>query len=135
MTMIAEQNDNRVFEGVSRCISKATGVPTSEIILSKTLIEDLKIDSIDMIDLIYQLEDEFSIEVKIGEMEKTARSRLGEKPFAVDNVITPEGLLILKEMMPEVPDNKFKNGIMIQQIPYLFTVQSMCRLVQSKINT
>jgi acyl carrier protein len=129
----AATQDDVVFSGVCRCIGRATGLTAAEISLEKTLIADMKIDSIDMIDLIYQLEDEFSIEIKIGEMEKTARSRLGDKPFAVDNVITPDGILILQDMMPEIPKDKFFAGIMVQQIPYLFTVDSMCRLVESKL--
>ncbi len=126
------QQDEKIFSGVTQCIARATGLPVSDISLTKTLVGDLKIDSIDMIDLIYQIEDEFSIEIKLGEMEKNARLQLVDKPFAVENIITSEGLVLLQKMMPEIASTNFKDGMMVQQIPYLFTVESMCRLVQQK---
>ena len=131
--MITTEAPEHITSGVRRCITKATGLAVADVTLEKTLIGDLSIDSIDMIDLIYQIEDEFSIEIKIGELEKSARAHLGEKPFAIDNVITEEGLLVLQELMPEVPREKFTPGIMIHQIPYLFSVRSLCGLVTRKL--
>ncbi len=131
--MMTVETPEHISSGVRRCITKATGLSVQDVTLDKTLIGDLSIDSIDMIDLIYQIEDEFSIEIKIGELEKSARAQLGELPFAVDNIITPEGLRVLQELMPEVSKEKFTPGIMVHQIPYLFSVRSLCGLVNRKL--
>ena len=131
--MMTTEASEFVTTGVRKCITKATGLAVADVTLEKTLIGDLSIDSIDMIDLIYQIEDEFSIEIKIGELEKSARAHLGEKAFAVDNVITSDGLLVLQDLMPEVSKDKFTPGIMVHQIPYLFSVRSLCGLVDRKL--
>ncbi len=131
--MMEVEAPEHVTAGVRKCITKATGLAVADVTLEKTLIGDLSIDSIDMIDLIYQIEDEFSIEIKIGELEKSARALLGEKPFAVDNVITPDGLTVLQQLMPEVPKERFTSGFMVHQIPYLFSVRSLCGLVDRKL--
>lgn len=128
------EQEDRIFSGVAHCIQKATGIKIQRSDLAKTLVNDLQIDSIDMIDLLYQMEDEFSVQLKFSEFEKQARQMMGDKPFAIDNVISAEGLEILRKLMPEAPPEKFTPGFLVQQIPYLLTVQSLCRLVKNKLD-
>lgn len=122
----------KVLSGVYQCITGVTGLKNSEIHLTSTLIEDLKLDSIDMIDLLYQIEDTFKVQVKIGELESIARTMLGDIPFAIDNVITREGIEVLKTLIPDAPQAKLAKELTVQQIPYLFTVSSLCALIEKK---
>ena len=131
----AKTSSEVIREGVYRCISGVTGLKNEEIQMKNTLIDDLKLDSIDLIDLLYQIEDAFKVQIKMGELEAKARLLLGARPFAVDNIITPEGIEILKQLIPDAPVQKFTAGLMVQQIPYLFTVSSLCNLIEEKANS
>jgi len=51
--------DERIIEGLAKILKK----PPSEIHKEARLIEDLEIDSLDLLDLIFEVEEEFNIEI------------------------------------------------------------------------
>jgi acyl carrier protein len=122
-----------VLETINDCLVDSCGVDRQEIELEKTLMDDLGIDSIDLIDLVYTLEKQYSISLEIGEFAKIAARELGDVPFENDNVITDGGLELLKEWIGESQHKNIKRGLTVQEIPFLFTVQSICILVQKKL--
>jgi acyl carrier protein len=120
---------NEVHEKVKSCLIVSCGVNEEEVELEKTLINDLGIDSIDLLDLIYSLEKEYDISIELGDLEKLAVKEMGNVPFEIDNVITDEGLKILQEFIGESQKEKMKKGLTVQEIPMLLTVHSLCNLV------
>ena len=96
-------------------------------------MDDLGIDSIDLIDLVYTLEKHYTISIEIGEFAKTVAKELGDVPFEKDNVITDGGLELLKEWIGESQHKNIQKGLTVQQIPFLFTVRSICILVLKKL--
>ena len=122
-----------VFEKVKDCLVDSCGVDRQEIELEKTLMDDLGIDSIDLIDLVYTLEKQYTISLEIGEFAKMAARELEDVPFEKDNVITDRGLVLLKEWIGESQHKNIQKGLTVQQIPFLFTVQSICILVRKKL--
>ena len=122
-----------VFEQVKDCLVDSCGVDRQEIELDKTLMDDLGIDSIDLIDLVYTLEKHYTISIEIGEFAKTVAKELGDVPFEKDNVITDGGLELLKEWIGESQHKNIQKGLTVQQLPFLFTVRSICILVLKKL--
>lgn len=59
-----------VFEKVSNILANQFDVDESEISMETKLIEDLNADSLDFVDLIMSLEDEFSLEFNEEESDK-----------------------------------------------------------------
>lgn len=125
---------NDVFPKVQNAIVNSCGLDEKDVALDKTLIGQLEIDSIDLMDLIFSLEKEYGISIEINEFQNIAKQEMGDNDFAIGNVITNEGLEVLKRLMPEVPSSEFKEGLTIHKIPYLFRVESLCRLVLNKVN-
>ena len=128
-----ELNQNEVLETVKLVINQSSGVPLETIHANSTLFHELNIDSIDMVDILFNLERKYDIELKISEIENYAKQELGDEPFEIDNVITQKGLQILKEQMPELDQNKLVDGITIHDIIKLITVQSLTNLVIRQI--
>jgi len=122
-----------VFEKVKDSLVDSCGIERNEIDLDKTLMDDLGIDSIDLIDLVYTLEKQYAISIEIGEFAKMAAKELGDVPFEKDSVITEGGLELLKEWIGESQHKNIQKGMTVQQIPFLFTVQSICILVLKKL--
>ena len=122
-----------VFEQVKDCLVDSCGIDRQEIELDKTLMDELGIDSIDLIDLVYTLEKHYTISIEIGEFAKTVAKELGDVPFEKDNVITDGGLELLKEWIGESQHKNIQKGLTVQQIPFLFTVRSICILVLKKL--
>jgi acyl carrier protein len=58
-----------VFEKVREILVSQLDVEESEISMESSLVEDLKADSLDLVDLLMSLEDEFDVEVPDEEIE------------------------------------------------------------------
>jgi len=59
-----------VFEKVSNILANQFDIDESEISMDTNLIEDLSADSLDFVDLVMSLEDEFSLEFNEDEADK-----------------------------------------------------------------
>lgn len=57
------------FEKMKSIISNQLEIDSEKITLESNLIEDLGVDSLDLIDLVMSIEDEFEIEVPDTEVE------------------------------------------------------------------
>ncbi len=59
-----------VFEKVQEKVAEQLGVETDEITLESSFIDDLGADSLDIVELLMALEEEFDIEIPDEEAEK-----------------------------------------------------------------
>lgn len=118
-----------VFPKVAGIIADVLVVDESEVELNKRLIDDLGAESIDFLDLIFQLEKTFNVKIPRGQIEKDVRGDLSNEEFEQNGVITDKGLEALKNYLSEIPAENFKSGMKVNQIPHLYTVETMCKLV------
>jgi len=51
------------FERVRKCIVEQLGVDPSEVDAGAALVDDLKADSLDLVELVMSLEDEFGVDI------------------------------------------------------------------------
>lgn len=114
------------------CFEESLGVSRDELALDKRIIHDLGADSLDLLDLVFNLEQAFEIEIPRGEFERRAREALGDTPFEVNGLVTPEGLEQLRLHMPEAAED-IVPGLHVKRIPELFRVQSFHTLVASRL--
>ena len=124
---------NDVFSTVQASIADSCGIEKDTIKPESTLFDELAINSIDLIDVFYNLEMEYDISLAISDIENESRDELNGRPFEIDQVITDDALEILKRKMPEIPVEKFKSGLTVTDLINLFTVESLCKLILSKI--
>lgn len=122
-------NVDSVYPKVREIIADVLVIDEEEIELNNRLIADLGAESIDFLDLIFQLEKEFSIKIPRGQLEKNARGHLTEAEFEKNGALTSQGLQALKNYLNEVPEAYFKPNLKVNEIPMLFTVETFCKLV------
>lgn len=122
-------NVETVFPKVRAIVADVLVLDEDEVSLEKRLIEDLGAESIDFLDLVFQLEREFSIKIPRGQLEKNARGSLQEDEFEQGGKLTPQGMVALKDYLSEVPETYFKDEMKVSEIPTLFTVETFCKLV------
>jgi acyl carrier protein len=118
-----------VYPKVRQIIADVLVIDEEEISLPSRLIGDLGAESIDFLDLVFQLEKEFKIKIPRGQLEKNARGDLAEEEFEQGGVLTEQGLTALKNYLNEVPADQFKPKMKVNEIPLLFTVETFCKLV------
>lgn len=124
---------NEILPKVKEIINESTGIEESEIELNKTLFDDLQIDSIDMVDILFELETEYDIELKMSDLEKRTKEELNGEPYEVNSKITAKGIEALKIHMTEVDQDKLVEGLTIHELVKLFTIHSLCKLVQHQL--
>lgn len=122
-----------VYPKVRQIVADVLVIDEDDISLNSRLITDLGAESIDFLDLVFQLEKEFKIKIPRGQLEKNARGDLAEDQFEKGGVLTPEGLNALKNYLSEVPADQFKANLKVNEIPMLFTVETFCKLVVSAV--
>lgn len=127
-------NVEKVYPKVREIIADVLVIDEEEISQNSRLIADLGAESIDFLDLVFQLEKEFSIKIPRGQLEKNARGDLAEEEFEKGGVLTVKGMQALKNYLSEVPESYFKANLKVNEIPMLFTVETFCKLIVNAVN-
>lgn len=122
-------NVESVYPKVRTIIADVLVLDEEEVTLTSRLIADLGAESIDFLDLVFQLEKEFEIKIPRGQLEKNARGDLAENEFEHNGVLTPAGMQALRKYLSEVPAEYFKENMKLNEIPALFTVETFCKLI------
>ncbi len=117
--------------GVCECVGRVLNTEPSTIKLSDRILDDLGADSLDLLDLLFQLERRFSIRIVPGNIERKARAALGTVPLEVGGIYTPEALAELQRAMPEVPAEEFRPGMGTAELPRRFRVETFVNLVKT----
>lgn len=127
-------NVTDVYPKVREIVADVLVIDEDEVSLNSRLIADLGAESIDFLDLVFQLEKEFKIKIPRGQLEKNARGDLSEDEFEKGGVLSPQGLKALQHYLSEVPAAQFKANMKVNEIPMLFTVATFCKLVVSAMS-
>jgi len=112
-------------------VAEALACDRTKVHVGANLMEELGAESLDFLDIVFQLERAFGIQITRGEMERAARGDMSDEEFAPSGVISDAGLARLRTLMPEAAD-RIKAGLRPVQILSLFTVRTFVNLVLAK---
>ncbi len=122
---------DHVFAVVQECFAEALGLDEDEVTMDATVIDDLGAESLDFLDISFRLEEAFEIKIPRGDIQRSAEEEAaqGGEPFEIDGVLTAHGLAKLREALPEVAEDRFRDDLTVREIPMLFTVETFVNLV------
>ena len=121
---------DEVFEKVREAFVEALGVDDDEVEPEARIFDDLGAESLDLLEIVFLLERAFDIKIPRGGVEKAARDGIIDgEPYEIDGVLTARGLDALRQAMPEVPPEEFREGLKTAEVPTLFRVATFYRLV------
>jgi len=123
-------NHDAVKEGVCKCLAVVLEIDAATIKPEDKIIDDLGADSLDLLDLVFQLEQHFGLRIRPRDIERRAQEALGDAPLEIEGVYTAEALAQMRPSMPEVPAEEMAPGLRIGRLPYLFRVQTFINLVE-----
>lgn len=121
--------DQEIWEKVHQVFQDALELDEDEVEFDSLVIEDLDAESIDFLDIAFQLEKAFGIKIPRGGIEKAAREGSEDEGLNADGTLTVEALVALQKAMPEVPADEFEEGLKPTDIPNLFRVGTFYNLV------
>ncbi len=113
---------------VSGIVAKVLGRDVATVKAKHNLVDELGAESLDFLDIVFELEDRFDIEITRGAFERVARGDMTEEEFAPDGVISSLGLERLRLLLPESAE-RITDGLRPREILGLFTVMTFARMV------
>lgn len=123
-----------IYDKVSEILVEALGVDDDEVSEGAILMGDLGAESIDFLDIVFQLEKAFGI--KIPREELFPAENLQNNPELVsDGKLTDAGVAQLKGSMPHVDFSEFEKDPDLNKISDLFQVKSIINYIEGKVNS
>lgn len=123
-----------IWAKVSTTFQEALGLDEDEVEFDMRIIADLDAESLDLLDITFQLERAFNIAIPRGGIQKTAQEDAENGGLNEDGTLTEDALLRLADAMPEVPRADFAVGLRPADIPNLFVVGTFYNLVIRLLN-
>ncbi len=125
---VSDELVEKTREVIARSISR----PVSEILPAACLMRDLHVESIDLLDIVFSLEQEFGIEITRGALEAAARGDMTEDEFAPGGRMSPAGLARLRSLLPEV-SGRIEEGLRPREVMSMFTSITFARIVAGSL--
>src|SRR5438552_1256587 len=105
-----------------------------ETISSETLLfYQLAFTSMDLLDLLFRIEQHFDISVPEGTLYGLARGEMPDREFATDGVLTTAGRARLMALLHDTPADVFPQRIHAGSLPRFCTVGAIARLVEARL--
>ena len=122
------------FAEVATLVRQTLALPESEPISPEQLFfYDLGFTSMDLLDLLFRVEQHFDIAIPEGTIYHLARGDLSEAEFAEDAVLTEAGRARLMNLLYDTPTELFPPRIHATTLPRFCTVAAIVRLVDHKL--
>lgn len=97
------------------------------------LFYELSFTSMDLLDLLYRLEQQCDITIPEGTLYGMARGDLPDHEFATDGVLSAAGRVQLMQLLHDTPAALFPERIHAATLPRFCTVGAIARLVDHKL--
>jgi acyl carrier protein len=128
------QSREEIYAKVQQVLEDALGVDPDEVKPQATLVEDLGMESIDALDIVFRLEKAFTIKIPRGELFPENLPELMQDPrFVQGGKLTADGLAELKKRMPFADFSPVEANPTVEQAKHLLNVDTVVRYVQSKL--
>jgi acyl carrier protein len=118
-----------IVQGVCECVGTVVDIDPSTIHEDDSIIDKLGADSLDLLDLVFHLEQKFKVRIAPRGIERAAQEKLGDIPVETDGIYTPEALVELRQALPEVPPDELSDGLRAADLPRRFRVATFVNLV------
>jgi acyl carrier protein len=117
------------LEALAGLIRETLSLGEVEIRAEQLLFYDLEFTSLDLLDLLFRIEETLGVAVPEGTIYRLARGELPDEQFADKGYLTGEGRARLMAMLGDTPGNVFPERIHVQSLPRYCTVGALARLI------
>ena len=127
-------NDQGAFAEVAALVRQTLALPETEPVRPEQLLfYDLSFTSLDLLDLLFRVEQRFDISIPEGTIYNLARGEMPDGEFAESSVLTAAGRARLMALLYDSPPQIFPARIHVTTLPRYCTVGAITRLVEHKL--
>ena len=132
--MAGESNNvlSDVVDRVRKRLAEVLAIVPDEILPESKLVDDLGAESLDLVELMYMLEQEFDIQLSRDDLSLSAQLGIPEDEIHDNEVLTARALELLREHFPKAKD-LLQDGITRRHLAALLTVEEIARAVRKKV--
>ena len=123
---------DEVFAKVKEVLVSTLAVDDNEVTPEAKLSTDLNAESIDYLDITFQLEKTFGIKIPKGEL--FPENLFTDPEYVQNGKMTAKGIAELKVRMPFADLSVFEADPDINKFRDIFTVDTLVKFVMSKVN-
>ena len=135
MKMSATVDKNIIETELIKIIREILKDAAAEIDPEKSLMTQYGLDSLDLLDFSFNIEEKFGVQIGPEELRGRADSRISkDEMFDENGNISNTALAELKKNIPELPAESFVYGMRPEDIPTLLNIRVFVRIVLEKLN-
>lgn len=122
---------DEIFSKVQEVLEDALGVDQDEVKETSRLTKDLEAESIDFLDITFQLDKAFGFKIQNGELFPDGAN---QDPYMVENgKVTPKGIQSIKARLPYLDLTEFEKDPQVTKLADQFTAGTLVDFVQAKL--
>ncbi|MCB9846476.1 MAG: acyl carrier protein [Phycisphaeraceae bacterium] len=120
-----------IFDKVRGVLIEALALDEDEVTPNAKLTSDLGAESIDFLDIQFQLEQAFGFKIEQGELFPENVQQ--DPEFVQGGKVTEKGIVALKEKLPHADFTELQSDPRVSRVPELFTVDAIVNFCQRKL--
>jgi acyl carrier protein len=118
------------FDRLAELVRETLSLPgTVDVRPEQLLFYDLEFTSLDLLDLLFRIEERLGISVVEGTIYRLAKGDLDDAAFAHKAVLTPLGRERFMALLADTPRELFPERIEVASLPRYVTVGALARLL------
>ena len=121
-----------VVPRIAKCVAEVLAIDPGRVSAGTRLMVDVRADSLDLVELMYLVEEEFGITLTAQDMSLTAQLGLSEEEIHQEEVLTPRALQLLRQRFPDAGE-LLVEGCVRRQLAALVTVEGVAQTVRRKL--
>ncbi len=122
---------DEIFTKVRDVLVDALAVDEDEVTPEATLTSDLGAESIDFLDIVFKLEQNFGFKIDQGELFPDNVTQ--DPEFVQNGRVTAAGMQRLKERLPHADFSKLEANPDVTKVGQIFTVGALVNFVERKL--
>ena len=124
--------DQATLDRVRECVAEVLALDLAEVRAESRLMDDLGAESLDLVELMFLLEQEFDVQLDRNDMSLSAQLGLREDELHQDEVLTGEALRRLRERFPNAGE-LLREGVTRRHLAALLTVEEIARSLARRL--
>ncbi len=118
-----KKNEQLIIE----CVAESLMIDANTISIESRLINDLGMDSLDFIDIMFQIESRFGIKLQKEDLNFLSRIGIKQEEAVKDGFLSSEAKIRLHQILPDMPVDR---DIKLLELGDFITVGTLLKIIE-----